>query len=140
MNTVTLILILAVFTQSACASHTAGARQPSDDPDGVSVGMARKDLILRIGAPIMSRINKDGRTQDMFKLFSGVKPRANSPVAAPMTADLITMLVTLLVTELIIWQAESSAHGESHQRCAVYDADNNVQEWKVAQGDEEQDC
>ena len=137
MKTTILAFILVLFSQSACSIYKAATQPPPADLNGIGIGTPRQELIMRIGVPKMSETDKDGHKQDTFEFYSGMDSVSKIRVIPYIAADLFT----LTLAELILWPMELTLMDKATcQGYAVYDADNKVQEWKVAQKDGVQCC
>ena len=137
MKTTILAFILVLFSQSACSIYKAATQPPPADLNGIGIGTPRQELIMRIGVPKMSETDKDGHKQDTFEFYSGMDSVSKIRVIPYIAADLFT----LTLAELILWPMELTLMDKATcQGYAVYDADNKVQEWKVAQKDGVQGC
>lgn len=139
MKTAMIMLTLVAFisTQTACSVYKAATQPPPADLQGIGVGTPRQELILRLGAPKFSDTDPQGHKQDTFEFFSGLHGASKARIILYLAGDVFT----LCLAEIIFWPLELTVMEKAVcNGFAVYNTDQKVETWKVAQKDGVQDC
>lgn len=130
-------LLLVLLVSPACSVYKAATQPPPADLDGLGIGSARSEVVMRLGAPKFSDNDPQGHKQDMYEFESGLHPASKSRVILYLAADVFT----LTLAELILWPMEMTVLERAKCTAHVtYDESQKVQVWKVSQKDGVQEC
>ena len=88
---VILTLCSFLFVQNACSVSRALNQPPPADLQGLGVGTSRLEVIQRLGAPMFSETDAEGKKQDSFEFQSGMHGASKSRVIFYLAGDIFTL-------------------------------------------------
>ena len=132
-----LTLCLFLFISNACSISRALNQPPPADLQGLGVGTSRLEVIQRLGAPMFSETDAEGKKQDSFEFQSGMHGASKSRVIFYLAGDIFT----LGLAEFIFWPLELTLLKSATCNASVtYDTSQKVETFNLKQKAGVQGC